>query len=212
MKKIYFVRHGATENNHKNVFQDENTELSEIGLGQARFLAERFQSIGIDKVLSSNMKRAVQTAEHISTLKKTGIESTFLFQEVLRPTEVRNKSKDDPFVKEIMKLVKENFNNPSYKYSDEENFFDLVERAKKSLDYIMGLNGENILVVTHGQYLTFFIGFLLFKDDFSAKEFKRMEHFFIAKNTGISIVEIDKDKPLLITWNDHAHLGELDIF
>ncbi len=211
MKKIYFVRHGATINNHTNLFQDENTELSELGLGQASYLAARFVSIEIEAIISSSMKRAFQTAEAVSRVKNIPVQKSDLFVENLKPQIVRTKSKDDPEVKEIMKLVKKNFDNPEWKHSSEENFFDLLERSKKALEFIQNLDEEKILIITHGQFLTFFVGFLLFGEEYSAAEFKRMEKTFIAKNTGISIVEILEDKNLLITWNDHAHLGELDI-
>lgn len=211
MKKVYFVRHGATKNNHANLFQDENTELSELGLGQAEYVANRFKTINIETIISSSMKRAVQTAEAISKTKEMSIIKSNLFIENLKPQLVRNKSKDDPEAKEVMKLVKKNFDNPDWKHSNEENFFDLIERAKTALDFIQQRNEEKILIVTHGQFLTFFIGYLLFGSDFTPKEFKRMEKTFIAKNTGLSIMEILEDKNLLITWNDHAHLGDLDI-
>ena len=212
MKKIYFVRHGATENNLANMMQDENTPLSDLGLKQAEFLGQRFDSIDIDQIFSSSMKRAYQTAEAIRKIKDLEIKDTDLLIEILKPSAVRGKSKDDPEVRAILKNIKSNSINPNYRYSDEENFNDLITRAQKVVELIVSSSEKNILLVTHGQFLVFVIGYMLFGPEFTPREFKRMEEFFIAKNTGISIIEMNEDKPLLITWNDHAHLGELDIF
>jgi probable phosphoglycerate mutase len=211
MKKIYFVRHGATENNVSNVFQDENTQLSELGLKQAEVLGERFKSIKVDLIISSSMKRALQTAGAISSVNGLQVEKTHLFQEVLRPTFVRNKNKDEPEVQDVMREIKKNFGDQSWKHSDEENFFDLLERAKKATALLMENPENNIVVVTHGMFLTFLMAYMMFGESLTVSEFKNVEKFFIAKNTGITMLELHGEKFELMTWSDHAHLGELDI-
>jgi len=39
MKTVYFVRHGSTEGNENGAYQHVHTPLSELGRGQAEFVA-----------------------------------------------------------------------------------------------------------------------------------------------------------------------------
>ncbi len=68
--KIYFVRHGQTANNRKNMLQGRaaDPELNETGIRQAEEAGEWFAENGIsfDAVYSSPLRRAVRTAEIIA--------------------------------------------------------------------------------------------------------------------------------------------------
>lgn len=65
-RMIYLVRHGQTEWNalHKVQGSTDNV-LNEEGIKQARQVAEKMKNITIDLIISSPMKRAIQTAEII---------------------------------------------------------------------------------------------------------------------------------------------------
>ena len=211
MKKIYFVRHGATGGNEKNEFQHGHIELSELGKKQAKIVADRFKSLPVDVILASDMNRASQTADVIGKAIKRKVIYSSLFQEILRPSSVRGKSKDEPEVATIMKDVKANFGNEEWHHSDEENFFDLRRRAVSALEYIKSLKEDNVMVVTHGNFLIMLIAVMGFGDEFSPQQYKKMQKYFIPKNTGITIVDEHKGEYFLLTWNDYAHLGDTDI-
>jgi probable phosphoglycerate mutase len=211
MKKIYFVRHGATGGNEKNQFQHITTPLSDMGLKQAEFVASRFESIPVDVVVGSTMTRASQTAEAIAKTVKKEMIASDLFQEILRPTVVRGRSKQDPEVASIMQSVKENFEQEDWHHSDEENFFDLKKRAVKALEFISSLQHENIVVVTHGNFLVMLLMVMGFRQNLTPKVYKDMRQFFVLKNTGITIVDEHEGQYFLITLNDFAHLGDTDI-
>ena len=66
---VYIIRHGKTEMNAKMLMQGRsNHPLNEMGFAQADEAAERFAEMGvkIDKVYTSPLIRAVQTAERIA--------------------------------------------------------------------------------------------------------------------------------------------------
>ncbi len=67
---IYFVRHGESEANLKGVFagQKENSILTEKGREQAKVTAKEIlvERIKIDKIISSPLKRAIETAQIIA--------------------------------------------------------------------------------------------------------------------------------------------------
>jgi broad specificity phosphatase PhoE len=63
--KIYFVRHGESEANVLRVISNRGWvhPLTEKGRQQARDLADRLRQVGIAKIYTSPLQRAVQTAE-----------------------------------------------------------------------------------------------------------------------------------------------------
>lgn len=64
---IYLVRHGETVDNARQIMQGQTQgELNERGREQARLVAERLSAEPIDAVVSSDLHRAVQTAEIIA--------------------------------------------------------------------------------------------------------------------------------------------------
>lgn len=62
---IYVVRHGETELNAARIIQLPTTPLSERGRRQAALLGERLAPLGIARVLTSDLARAVETADAI---------------------------------------------------------------------------------------------------------------------------------------------------
>lgn len=63
--RILLIRHGETDANAARVVQRPDVPLSEVGIAQARRLAERLASEGLGAILSSDLQRAVTTAEHL---------------------------------------------------------------------------------------------------------------------------------------------------
>ena len=63
---LHLIRHGETPLNAARVLQPADTPLSPRGLAQARALAERMRSLPLAGILSSDMPRALQTAEAIA--------------------------------------------------------------------------------------------------------------------------------------------------
>ena len=71
--KIYSTRHGQTDFNKKDlVLGVTDISLNETGIAQAEELAERLKDKSIDIIISSPMKRALDTAKMVS--EKNGAE------------------------------------------------------------------------------------------------------------------------------------------
>lgn len=215
MKRIYFVRHGETDSNEKKISQTFDTPLSKKGINQAIKLAKRFKKTGlkIDALVSSDMPRAVKTAEILAENFNVDILFSSHFQEVLKPSVVRGKPQSNPESLKIMKKIRSNWGK-DWKHSDEENFFDVKKRAIKGIKYLMSLDKENMLVVTHGKFLRMIFGYLVNGKDISPKEGLILDKILKTANTGISIFEFDEEKGWrVVTWNDHSHLlGPAQVF
>lgn len=205
--KVYFVRHGQSEGNAAGVHQDASTPLSEEGIEQAHIVADRISNISIDTMLASPMTRTQQTAEIIAKQNDLNIVTVDHLREVKRPTEIEGKSVKDPEVKKIKQQIAKQVSNPDWHYSDEENFFDKKKRARHIIDFIESLDAQSILAVTHGETIRFFVFEMILGEAFTPIVYPHIRRQVSTSNTGISVCEKYKEKWVLVSWNDHAHLG-----
>ncbi len=156
MMKIYLARHGQDKDNENGILNGHrDTALTELGLSQAKEIAEKIYNSGIhfDKVYSSPLQRAYQTAQTITErLKLDPPEKLDLLIE--RDFGVMS----GKLVKDIEKLCAPDIfktNIITYFLSAEgsETFPDLIKRAEKFLQYIQdGNEDKSILLVTHGDF------------------------------------------------------------
>ncbi len=185
--KVYFVRHGQTEFNANDQYQPLDSSLSEKGIEQAQFVAKRLADIQIDIILSSHLKRAVQTAAIINEkLQKEHIQIQEL-REAKRPSIFIGKNKTDNFVIDILSKTEQYADDPSWHYSDEENFSDVKSRAIEALRLIADRNESHVLVVTHGEFLRFILGILLIGEGLTFPEYKHIQNVLKTTNTGITV-------------------------
>jgi broad specificity phosphatase PhoE len=209
MKNIYFVRHGESEGNKERVYQSAATLLSEKGHSQAKLIADRFSNIEVEIIISSNYIRARQTAQYISEVTGKDIIESQLFRERKRPSIQENQSKAIPELIAIDKEIELNWEIPDYRYSDEENFVDLRQRAKKCFEFLENRIEDDIVVVTHKNFLHCLLWYCLFGFEVTPREATIVKNNFILSNTGIVWMQYDEIDNFwkIVTWNDHAHLG-----
>jgi 2,3-bisphosphoglycerate-dependent phosphoglycerate mutase len=78
---IFLIRHGETAGNAARIVQLPDAALSPRGITQAERLARRLASEGIALILSSDLERAMRTAEHVRRETGAPIEFDPLLQE-----------------------------------------------------------------------------------------------------------------------------------
>lgn len=78
---IVLVRHGETALNAARVLQPSDTPLGERGLQQAAAVAQRLAASGVAAILSSDLPRALQTAQAIAAATGAPIGTTPLLHE-----------------------------------------------------------------------------------------------------------------------------------
>lgn len=137
---IYFVRHGQTEWNKNGIIQGHmDIELNNEGKKQAQIVKEKLQDIKFDKVFSSPLKRAKETAEIIYD------------QEIVidnRLIERYNGELEGKLKTEIK--VFPDFNDPNDTRFGIESLNNFKDRINSFLDEIVKkYKDKNILVVTH---------------------------------------------------------------
>ena len=62
---LYIIRHGETAGNAERIVQFPDVELNQRGLQQAQRLGQRLAACGVNRIISSDYRRAQMTAEAI---------------------------------------------------------------------------------------------------------------------------------------------------
>lgn len=213
-KTVYFVRHGESEGNVGDKWQDHTAHLTPNGREQAALVGGRFVSYPIDIILSSSMARAVETADIIADRIKKPIETSDLFIERRRPKEQLGVDKKDPKAVYAEKTIISHFDEPGFRFSDEENFDDLKKRALELLDFLAGRPEQNILVIGHGFFMRIVIGVIAMGETLTPKEGEQYIRTFHMRNTGVTIIQRNegdnKSTWDLCSWNDYSHLVNIN--
>ncbi len=207
---LYLVRHGQSFLNAEEKHQTASDKLSPHGKEQARVLAKRFQDIPIETIVASPFERTQQTAQIIANAIQKTIETNQLLTEVKRPTEIEGRRLDEPEVVRIKQLCEDHAEDPSWRYSDEETFFEFKERARLFLAELETRSEQHILVVTHGHFIKMLICVMMFGDELTPTLKRKFFNTFAIQNTSITVCKrIQGAAWRVLQWNDDAHLGEL---
>lgn len=193
MGKLILIRHGQTDMNKDQLYYGRlDVPINETGKEQAENTRKNLVELEIDydKIYSSPMKRAYETAE-IVNYKNFEIEKDDELREMdfgifegLSYKEIIKK-----YPEEMEKLKKD---WKTYSYVTGENPFMLQKRALKFLEKID--KNKNNMVVTHWGIICTLLSFL-----FSSE----LEGYwkYQVKNGGIVIIEFADGYPILCGFN-----------
>ena len=144
---LYIIRHGKTEMNAKMLMQGRSDyPLNETGIAQAEEAAGRFADMGvrIDKVYTSPLIRAVQTAERIAPDAELAVEQRLIEMDY-GPYEGMDLNHPAP---EVIDFFMDFVNVPAPEGM--EQLPAVVERVGSFLDEIVEeAEKSNILISTH---------------------------------------------------------------
>ena len=140
---IYLVRHGQTDWNMEKRMQGQiDIPLNDNGREQARAVSESISKLKIDKIISSDLKRAKETAEIIN--EKIGAEISF----DSRLREINFGDLEGVSREEIMPETWAIFETTPEKLNAEP--IDEVHKRIKGFFDELGKYDGNVLVVSHG--------------------------------------------------------------
>lgn len=137
MTILFLIRHGETVDNVAQIMQGQTQGcLTEHGREQAEEVAARLAKEKIDAIVSSDLRRAIQTAEIISTRHGLPVSVTPLLRE-----------RDwGSFTGRYIPDLKD-----EVWPEDIESLDCLLERAQRFLEYIMtNYEGQTVVAVGHG--------------------------------------------------------------
>ena len=151
--EILVTRHGQTEWNALGKLQGQtDIELNDIGRKQAKETGKLIKDENIDLIITSPLKRAVETAKIINANFKVNIveddrlmERKYGKSEGLTKDERKKLKETNPEVNDIWNY------NKNIDFNDIETMNDFCNRIYKFLDDIVQkYRDKKILLVTHG--------------------------------------------------------------
>ncbi len=200
MKKLFLVRHGESEwNKLKKVQGQKDIPLTEKGIEQAKLIGKRLINEGIEKIYTSDLKRAYDTARIIGKMLNIEVipskelrEINFGIWEGLTSDIIKSK-----FSKEHELWLK---NPEMLKVEGAESILDLQLRAMNEINKIISdENIDNVLIVSHSATLkTIILGLL----NMDIGYFKNIT----LNNVSLSIIEFRQYNRVLTLLNDTNHL------
>ncbi len=198
--KVYLIRHGETDFNKgdKEWGQGDEIYLNDWGKLQIKELANSLKHIKFDKIFSSDLVRAKQTADELRNLS----ENEIIFDKRLREY---NPGDVDPQSEKWIEKYKEMLNSGISKYDIRpfggENIWDLIKRTKSFLEDLEKEEG-NIAVVSHSGVNAALI---------NLSQGKQKDEFLPIKqdNVCINILEFNEDKWTIKVINESSHITDI---
>ncbi len=194
---VTFVRHGESESNVVRRWQGHgDSPLSPEGREQARRLGERLAGITIDRVITSDLQRAHDTAlalGHPVTVDPTWREIDVGAWEGLTRAEVRER-----FPEEIAALSE----GKMVPIGGGESWLDLAARIDAQLAKLREtlVPGEHVVVASHGGVVATIVSGLFKTRAMRPSPFGRIQ------NTAVTTVAFDPERgPRLVRFCDASH-------
>jgi broad specificity phosphatase PhoE len=196
--KIHIVRHASTKYNTERKWQGRvDIPLDENGVEQARRLALRFASTVPDRIYSSPLKRALQTAEEIAKVHGLGVE---IMNELIEgDLSLWEGLPADQVKTRYRKEYEEWTRNPDADIEGIESVRSVYQRTVKALRKIFEGGGEEVIVVTHAIVVRSAVCYVLKMPLESFRE-------FIVHNASVTTILINDGWWRLYSLNDISHL------
>jgi broad specificity phosphatase PhoE len=205
--KLFLVRHGQSAGNAEGRFGGHSaTPLSELGFEQARVTADALAKENVSAIYSSDLLRAVQTAEPLADLLSIPIVTKPEFRErnvgVLEGLTFDESKQEYP--SDYYALVNRNIHHVITKG---ESYSNLLDRIRGELrEIIRKHRGERVAVFTHTGALCFMTLHLLGAIHRGTKQ----TPWIITSNCGINRFEIRGPRNVrVLALNDTRHLAQI---
>lgn len=205
--RLYLVRHGQSAGNAEGRFGGHGpTPLSELGKQQAALTAHSLAKEKINVIYSSDLLRAVQTAEPLAKLLNTEVNPTKDFRE--RHVGVLEGLTFDEakaqFPKDYFALVNREV---AHVITDGESYRQLLDRTTETLNRILRKHrGERIAIFAHTGTICFLTLYLLG----AIHRRTRNTPWLITSNCGINRFEFRGRKNMrVLAINDTRHLIQI---
>lgn len=202
---VLLIRHGQSEGNAERRFGGHTaTPLSPRGRRQAQALARALKDEGLTALYSSDLVRALETAEPLATLTGLPINSTTAFRErsvgVMEGLTFENAAQHHP--EQYAALLRRDF---EHVLTGGESYRQLLDRAWQKLDEIIAQNvGGKIAVFSHTGTICILALHLMGALD--APELKPV--WITSANCGVTRFELVEDGLVrVLTLNDTRHLS-----
>jgi len=209
MTRIYLIRHGESVGNLNRIcLGHTDLDLTDLGYEQAEKTAEALKNIDFSAIYSSDLIRAVHTAEPHAQFRGLKINKDIAFRE-LYFGDWENASVlwlKEEHHDEFMIGWRANFG--TFTAPNGESVIQMAERMASGLENIAREHvGENILVASHAAAIRALWGKI---SGFKPAEWA--DAFPFPTNASFSVIEYDGTDLKPISYSNDEHLGDLVTF
>lgn len=182
--RLIIVRHGETEENVKGIVQGQtHGKLTEKGRKQVKELALTLKNTKLDAIFSSDLRRAVDTADEIAKYHKLKVRRIKILRERHAGT-FHRKLHDEMSADQVASGL----SKAEYRPRGGESLVDLKKRvAKFAKELYKNNNDKTVLVVTHGFVIKCMYSFYLDVPLIKAADMK-------TRNAGMLVLDVGKSR------------------
>ncbi|MCS7001687.1 MAG: histidine phosphatase family protein [Dehalococcoidia bacterium] len=200
MKRLYLVRHGESEWNAEERSQGHApVGLSAKGRRQAARLAERFATLPLTAIWSSDLPRAAQTAEPLAA--RVGLPIRW---------DERLRERDSGVMRGLLYAeIRQRFPRHSTRawlHGEEgalgEPFAEFRVKVERAVADLLSAEDEQIAVITHGGALRVMVAALLGASPVTL--WSRLAF----DNASVTTFDVRDGAPVLVGFNDRSFLPE----
>jgi probable phosphoglycerate mutase len=205
--RLYLVRHGQSAGNAEGRFGGHGpTPLSDLGRRQAEITADMLAREGVSAVYSSDLDRAVQTAQVLADLSRIPVKTSKAFRErhvgVLEGLTFDESREHHP--KDYYALVNRNVHHV---ITDGESYRQLLRRATGELwNILRDHQGERVAIFSHTGAICFMTLHLMG----AVRRDTRSTPWIVTSNCGINRFEVrGRNNVRVLALNDTRHLADI---
>jgi broad specificity phosphatase PhoE len=193
MTRALLLRHGESISNadlKAVALPDEiGDRLSDRGREQARAAAEALKGVGITRLLSSPMCRAMETAEPLSEALDLRVTVLPYVHELKGVAGYGELSPEEQKLRRWSVRMAAHSDDPDHASDEAESFNQILARVRRlKVELESQPDGERSLIVTHGIFSRFFFLDSLLGDEFKPRMAPRLWNLR-TRNCGLSAFE-----------------------
>lgn len=201
--KFYFVRHAEAQGNVKRLFHGwTDSNITENGHLQSQNIADRLSQMAVDLIISSPLRRTMQTAAYISSSLQLPIQEMETFKEING-----GDWENQPFevLPRLWPKAYQTWNETPHLHQmpKGESIIAFQSRLIQAMDNLLAnYGGQNICVVTHGTALKVLMCY------FKGISLSQMTSIPWYENTALSLIEVSQGSFRILLEGDYAHLPD----
>ena len=197
-KNIFLCRHGESEYNAKRIIQGHiDTDLTPKGVVQARLAAEELKSFPIERIFTSDLRRAYRTAQIIADVLGLEVEVDKRLRE-MHFGEWEGLTYDHIYKNHIEDFHNWLKNPVACPLPSQEDIEEFKERISSFIEFLKNIKEKNILIVGHGGSIQ---GIICLATGLGLEHLWGLRH----ANTGISCLRLYESIPSDIKFLNYSN-------
>jgi probable phosphoglycerate mutase len=173
----YFLRHGESVSNAapgRDLSDADGDRLTDRGHAQAALAAQHLDNLRIDRLWSSPLRRAQETAAPIAARLGLEVEIHEDLQELREGDAHYEMNGEEQRLARWSERMADHPDDPTFAPPGGESFADMVARVERVKDLMLAHSDQRILAVSHGILLRFLFVHSFLEGEFAPAQARRL--------------------------------------